>query len=172
MNVVKLKCKPIKKDWASGNEAKYYAYKEAWARIKQSIKQGYYLEAVTIEESILSDRMASFIIKASVTSLSNGTVFKFHNLIGAWFKLAKTFCCSDDDLLAIDDLHRRIVLWSKHRNDIVHGIVKSKVGHKDDHVTNFLREALAAAIEGESLAKAVSSWCSRQLKRKPVFSKE
>jgi hypothetical protein len=36
-------------------------YTEAYARIDSSIKTKHYFEAITIEESIISDRLASFL---------------------------------------------------------------------------------------------------------------
>lgn len=45
-----------------GNAAKFWSYREAWTRIKQAQEQGFYLEAVTIEESIISDRLMSYLI--------------------------------------------------------------------------------------------------------------
>jgi hypothetical protein len=41
--------------------AKYLSYAEAWRRIKAAIQAGYYLEAVTIEESIIADRLLSYV---------------------------------------------------------------------------------------------------------------
>ena len=40
-----------------GNARKYDAYREAWTRIKQAQKNGFFLEAITIQESIISDRL-------------------------------------------------------------------------------------------------------------------
>ncbi len=47
----------------NGNVAKYLSYREAWARIKLARRQGFFLEAVTIDESIISDRLLSFLEK-------------------------------------------------------------------------------------------------------------
>lgn len=46
--------KPIK-----GYSDKFFAYREAWTRIKEAQEQGFYLEAITIE-SIISDRLSSY----------------------------------------------------------------------------------------------------------------
>lgn len=43
----------------NGNGDKFRAYRESWTRIKEAQKQGFYLEAITIEESIISDRLSS-----------------------------------------------------------------------------------------------------------------
>lgn len=159
----KRKSAPAKRDWASGNEAKYYGYKEAWARIRLARRQGFYLEAVTIQESILSDRMLSYLSKGVCVELPDATKRNFSRVQAAWFKEASARCAgADHDELAA--LHQRIDLWRRLRNTVVHGIVKSKVGPRDDHVTDFLKKAHDAAADGEALARAVDRWCARQQK--------
>ncbi|MBK8182926.1 MAG: hypothetical protein IPK63_08495 [Candidatus Competibacteraceae bacterium] len=38
---------------------RYQLYKRAYAKINESIKQGFYLEAISIIESLISDRLES-----------------------------------------------------------------------------------------------------------------
>ncbi len=160
----KQKSAPAKRDWASGNEAKYYGYKEAWARIRLARKQGFYLEAVTIQESILSDRMLSYLAKVAGVELPDATKRNLSRVQAAWFKAACAGCATADhqELAA---LHQEVDLWRRLRNTVVHGIVKSKVGPRDDHITDFLQKAHDAAAVGEVLARAVDRWCARQQKR-------
>ena len=44
-----------------GNAQKYLSFKEAWARIKSAQEAGFYLEAIAIQESIMSDRIISYL---------------------------------------------------------------------------------------------------------------
>jgi hypothetical protein len=44
------------------------------------------------------------------------------------------------------------------RNETVHGMVKSTVGHRDDHITDFLGAAKTAAERGEELARQLDRW--------------
>jgi len=44
------------------NAMRYFSYKEAWVRIKKAQGSGFYLEAVTLEESIIADRLISFLV--------------------------------------------------------------------------------------------------------------
>jgi len=48
----------------SGNVKKYLSYREAWAPIKKSQQQEFYLEAVTLTESIIRDRLMSYLTSA------------------------------------------------------------------------------------------------------------
>ena len=45
-----------------GNRCKYLSYREAWARIKQAQQQQFFLEAVTLEESIITDRLICYLV--------------------------------------------------------------------------------------------------------------
>jgi hypothetical protein len=52
----------ISQNSITGNVVKYLSYREAWTRIKQAQEQGFYLEAVTLEESIITDRLISYLV--------------------------------------------------------------------------------------------------------------
>lgn len=43
------------------NDLKYLSYKEAWSRITKGLENGSYLEVVTICESIIADRLWSYV---------------------------------------------------------------------------------------------------------------
>ena len=47
-----------------GNGPKYFSYREAWGRINKAQAYGFYLEAVTLHESIIADRLISFLVYA------------------------------------------------------------------------------------------------------------
>lgn len=51
------KSKPRSPDWAAGNAAKFFTYADVWTRISRATKSGCFLEAVTIEDGIVSDRL-------------------------------------------------------------------------------------------------------------------
>lgn len=158
------KSRPIKRDWASGNEAKFLSYREAWARIKVAIRQGFFLEAVTIEESIVSDRMLSFLEKSCGVVLGGHSL---NNTSKEWLKHAKErFSADSDEGRNAQDLFTQLNAWREHRNKVVHGIVKSRVARLDDHIDNFLDGAAAAAVEGENIARAIDRWVAKNSKRK------
>lgn len=114
-----------------------------------------YLEAVTIEESILSDRMLSYLIKTRSLVLKDKVRNSFGLTLQAWSDLIqKTDSCDE----AEQDLCKRIDDWWQSRNATVHGMVKSSVGHKEDHITDFLLAAKTAAAQGEKLARELDRW--------------
>ena len=86
------KSEPVKQE-INGNSEKYESYREAWARIKQAKDNDFFLEAITIQESIISDRLISFLsrpdtsdsfAKASAKAKKNGKSISFYNLIKYW----------------------------------------------------------------------------------------
>ncbi len=54
-----------------GNVPKADSYREAWARIELAQKDGFYIEVASIVESILSDRLLSYLHGAHKFPLRN-----------------------------------------------------------------------------------------------------
>jgi hypothetical protein len=151
----------------NGNGAKYLSYREAWARIKLARRQGFFLEAVTIEESIISDRLLSFLEKRCGLTLKDATKGNLNQIILKWHGEASARLKGDpfeeETLQALND---RLQAWRSGRNEVVHGMVKSKARPGDDHIDNFLQAAEAYAQSGERLARDLDAWVRRQGKPK------
>jgi hypothetical protein len=158
-----LKSSPVGRDWAAGNEAKYLSYREAWARIRLARKHKYFLEAVTIEESIISDRLLSYLEKYRKLVLKKGTRDNLNQVIERWHSEALDIYKGDVDAVAdLTYLHTRLVAWRDSRNEIVHGIVKSKGLRLDDHICNFLAAAKKSAKKGDKIARQICQWVKKQ----------
>ena len=138
---------------AKKNSGKYWNYRIAWSRIGQAIDDGYHLEAVTIAESIIADRMLSFL-------LSRGAKVKPHTALHALIASFRKEADEEGRLLA-----DRIDGWRKHRNTLVHGIVKSARGEAPIDMMDCVELAEITALEGRSLARSVSAWQKRQPNR-------
>ncbi|MFN3166260.1 MAG: hypothetical protein ACE37H_04260 [Phycisphaeraceae bacterium] len=134
------------------NDSKFESYREAWGRIVSSIQDGYFFEAVTLEESVISDRLLSYII-------GNDKICKFDvktglaKLIAKMASIAKTIGDEQSLALAVE-----IDTWRERRNEIVHGLVKSYPGKSTSPVNDFLMTAEQTALEGKILARKVSDW--------------
>ncbi len=153
----------------NGNGAKYLSYREAWARIKLASRHGFFLEAVTIEESIISDRLLSFLEKRCGLALKDATKGNFNQIIQRWYAIAlDRHTGVPAEIEALKALNERLQVWRSGRNEVVHGMVKSKASQHDDHIDNFLLAAEAHARSGEKLAREVDTWVRRQNKPKPV----
>ena len=139
------------------NAPKYLSYKEAWRRINAANEQGFYLEVVTICESIISDRLLSYILGVNKESKAN-TRTTFGNLIKEWRKLANGKLILKDQ----SDIGARVDAWRAERNEFIHGLVKSEPGTATQDVSSFLERAECAACKGIKLAKAVKAWHEEQ----------
>lgn len=147
----------------NGNGAKYLSYREAWARITLARKHGFFLEAVTIEESIISDRPLSFLEKRSGVVFKNTTKGNFNQIIQRWLVVATDrYVGPPVELEALAVLNDRLHSWRIGRNAVVHSLVKCKASRKGDHIASFLNAAQTHACSGEKLARAVDPWVRRQ----------
>ena len=145
----------------SGNVIKYEAYREAWSRIKSAKEHQFFLEAITIQESIISDRIVSFLSSPSATNpLSrdmNRQYTSFYQLIQKWRSEFPDALQSGE----YQDLIDAVDKWRLVRNQTIHAIVKSPPGEVTQSIDFFLDKAKEASEEGERLAREVCKWCKR-----------
>jgi len=148
------------------NAGKYFSYREAWERIGRAITQGFYLEAVTLEESIISDRLCSYFCK--IGTLDSEKLKHRHpslaELIKLWNKHEPEPISDPIRNPRFYYLQESLDVWRAKRNHVVHGIVKSS-GECHDDILNFIQEAERVARDGELVAKSVANWCRRYTDR-------
>ena len=144
------------------NANKYFSYSEAWVRIKKARGSGFHLEAVTLEESIIADRLVSFLVcVGEIQTESRVEKCSFGQLIQLWTKRTP----QPIPVQYLPDLRSAVDEWRKHRNRVVHGMVKSMPGAQHGDVLDFLKEAEFVAFQGEALAHAVSDWVRKARKQ-------
>ena len=144
------KSKPIQAK--KGNVAKADSYAEAFKRIDLAIKSGFFIEALAIQEAIISDRLNSYIKFSNPDFLKNYR--SFGQLVGEWRKQIPE---DSKDEVKIN-LPVAVDAWRGLRNEAVHGIVKSKPGTATREVSLFLEEAKTAAMMGTDLTRIVCKW--------------
>lgn len=143
------KPKTTVKNFAKGDSFTY-----AFKRINESLKDGYHLEAVTLAESIISDRLLSFVKYHH----KNETVkTPFHKLIKSAKKLNSTIVLTKDGT----DLFEAIDDWRDKRNKCIHAVAKSEPGEQTRPVNVFIEMAKHCAAEGKVLARLVCEWHKR-----------
>lgn len=144
----------------SPNTQKYLSYKEAWRRINASLDSGTYLEAIALCESIIADRLYSYIDGVSKMNGASQTKLKLHSplhsIIKEWRKLAGSTLQQGPSV----DLGKEVDNWRRERNEIIHGMVKSEPGTPTVEVSDFLGRAEHVAEQGRWLARSVSDWHS------------
>lgn len=167
------KSNPFRKQDAKGNIAKFFSYTEAWARIREARRSGFFLEAVTIEESIISDRLTSFLVKTCGHDPESKSLRTLNGLSNVWLQISKGHLSAlNRSGSGVDELHLRLNNWRESRNEVVHGLVKSRVARNGDQIDNFLNRAAFTAHEGSLLAREVSRWVElarRDMKVKAVM---
>lgn len=141
-----------------GNVAKADSYKEAHKRITEAEEQHFFIEATAIMESIMSDRILSYLHGSCDMPImsENGKSWNFYSLIN---KLKKH--CGDVEMEKLcDELHE----WRDDRNKTIHAIVKSAPGSAPISVDIFLEKAQQTCANGKRLTRATENWTRRKKK--------
>lgn len=154
------------------NTAKYESYKLALRQVRKAIQSGYYLEAVTIEESLLSDRLWSTLNvgrspQKRIPTLGDA-LEKWHPTkldrnggLPAQHKNARLFAGE------MEFLYPALHEWWKRRCVLLHGIGKSPQGQAPEiRAEVFPDEAAAVARFGLWAFRYVDDWVKRQIKKK------
>ena len=130
------------------SRSKHVSYKYAMARMDMAIEKRFFLEAVMIAESIISDRLLSATTrKRGGEAPPNGNRTNFSRLIAA----ARSAGLPDDLAVALD-------AWRDARNEVAHSVVKSVPGTAPMRVPAFCRLAEQTARDGKQLAAKVKRW--------------
>jgi len=144
--------KSVKKEAKKGNKTKYDAYTEAFARIKAANESNFFLEAVAIQEAIISDRLKSHLGHLGRLPKRNRSTLS--DLVEAW----KSESQGPNIEIKIN-LAELVDQWRVLRNQAVHGLVSTP------SVDDFLNSAKAAAKTGEVLTRAVCDWHKREISK-------
>ena len=121
---------------------RYHLFESARQHIEQSIKEGYYCEAIAIIESVITDRLES-----RISYLKDENV-GFQNLGPAIKKLKA--CETDTKLISIlADLDE----WRKKRNSALHELVKIEDGKPMLQWSQRILSLSLSATEGYELLK-------------------
>ena len=151
--------KSVKKEAKQGNKVKYDAYTKAFARIKAANESNFFLEAVAIQEAIISDRLKSHLGHLGILPKKKHPTL--HDLVKVW----KREIQGKNIVLEIK-IADEVDQWRVLRNQAVHGLVATL------SVNDFLESAEAAAKTGEVLARAVCAWHNGEIiKAKKVPAK-
>lgn len=100
-------------------DARYHLYREAFAHANRAIEERFYLEAITVTESLLADRLesrASYLLKRD---------FGFKTLENLIRKLSEI----ETDQTLKDIINKDVVSWKASRNRALHEM--AKLAHGD-----------------------------------------
>ncbi|MHC1740625.1 MAG: hypothetical protein AB9897_05885 [Anaerolineaceae bacterium] len=138
------------------NIQKYESYKNAYDQIKAAIGAGFYLEAITIEESILADRLYRFCKDRGYSRRAERAT------LGNEKRYLEGLSVDIQQSEEIDFLVELDLFWTN-RNKCLHQIVKSEPGEPTIDVNTFKELARQTASDGLVLVKKVNSWVKRYI---------
>ncbi|MEE2941049.1 MAG: hypothetical protein VX460_11730 [Planctomycetota bacterium] len=141
-------------------------YAFAHTRIQEAMKAGFYLEAITITESMITDRLL-----ASRDHLM-GEERKGRRTLGAL--LQKHL---NDEALRVEPggageggetIFKQLDRWREERNDLLHGIAKCLPGFEDkcETTTQLMERARLQAERGLGLFRSLDGWLRRERRLK------
>jgi hypothetical protein len=122
-------------------------------QLRDAIDDGYWIEAVAIEESMMADSIESYLQKYY-------KVDKFLTLGEAISTVLKLNLTENDEALFI-----RARRWVADRDVVIHELIKV---NKKNQLTweQKVNNNFAVALEGQELAKELKKWSSRKQKFK------
>jgi len=150
--------KPIK-----ANHAKFLSYKLAHERMKAAVEAGFPLEAVAIAESLITDRLLSFI------NFYGADFDPEKSTLGGVAQKAAKICRETSNDPVGEALATKAEMWAKDRNSVLHAIAKSGQGVGPKIATYaFVEHAHGVAVRGLDLVKQVKSWHTQLLRNRSL----
>ena len=140
------------------NYYKFYSYRYAYSQMKKAIEGKFYLEAITIQESIITDRLLSFVIRKELINTSDSKLLIRNISLNNLTKLSEEHF--DDDALIIELDEFRFS-----RNNCIHAMVKSFPGNPTQKVSEFQKLARETSFSGRILTRKVDAWHTRMKKK-------
>ena len=154
-----------------GNKEKYLSYKLAFGMISNAIKCKCYLQAITIEESIMADRLLSFLTFCgeNVDRNKSSLGFAIKLILGEADNPKINEKCQHEEFDitkgSIFEKKQELREFWESRCYLLHGIVKSPSGKSPKILEkDFIEQAKKIANGGKVLTRWVCDWSKRQLK--------
>ena len=144
-----------------GNVGLAERYREAWQRISAGLAEDRPFEAIAIAESIISNRLRSYLFGGASLSEDEASTKRFVTTAELIRRVKAKAVSSDEDYSFCEML----AAWLKRRNSALHGLVSSYPGLPPmKSLEEFLSSARRTAVDGAELGKEVSKWHRRKLR--------
>lgn len=136
-------------------------YQLAFSQFNKAMDEGFYLEAVSIIESVIADRMESRIGQLTGKDVEFGTLSKNRDVLNGSKKHEKIEFAQE-----LIDLYNKIVsVWAGKRNEALHRIVKISTQEAKDY-DEFLEKAKETAVEGRAIFNELKKLMNRKSNQK------
>lgn len=146
------------------NYYKFYSYRYAYSQMKKAIEEKFYLEAITIQESIITDRLLNFVITYNIKNISEDELHKPIAFLNKLISHCKPF-------FEDKNLYKELNEFRFSRNNCIHAMVKSYPGNPTQKVSEFQKLAKETSINGKMLTRKVEAWHSRMKKKMSYLGK-
>lgn len=151
---------------ANKNYEKQASYALAHRMMSTAIEARFPLQAITIAESILADRLWSTLNKGADRGNSHATLGE---ALSSWAPKNPNKTPNPNAALfdkEMEMLKPDIDQWWKDRNKVLHGIAKSFRGEAPEiPASEYENYAQYVAIVGSELVRRVSNWSTKQIRR-------
>lgn len=132
--------------------SKYLSYRFAFDEMRRASEQGFALHTITIAESILSDRILSFLLSRGETLRAGA-----ETPLGTLVKKLEPYLLGSEKFTVAE-----LEAFRRDRNEAVHALTKSMPGAAPMKIADFLVVAQRAADNGRELARQVSDWVKKE----------
>ncbi|MDG1049004.1 MAG: hypothetical protein P8R46_02245 [Planctomycetota bacterium] len=145
------------------NKQKSRRYAFANERMKRAMEQGFYLEAITICESLISDRLLSSLDRRH--GVERNARAGLHRLINAHLDETLLDRSSQAHGEKLTDIFSALRIWKDKRNELLHGIAKCLPGDEVHSGPVLMERSKVAAEEGLRLFRHLDNWHGRHARR-------
>lgn len=128
--------------------ARHDSYQTALAQIEKALQDEYFLEAIALEECLISNCLFNFLDNKEI-KLTNPS---FHTLLKK---------ITENQAAAIDFPHQlfsKIDKWRESRNTAIHGFISSRADGLNQSRADFHELTRVTAIDGAAFCNSVVSW--------------
>jgi hypothetical protein len=129
--------------------------------MKKAIEGKFYLEAITIQESIITDRLLSFVIRKKLLDTTDSKLLIQNISLNNLTKLSKVYFDDDALITELDEFRFS-------RNECIHAMVKSYPGNPTQKVSQFQKLARETSLSGKILTRRVDAWHTKMKKRQNI----
>jgi len=137
-------------------KARHDSYQMALTQIKKAIDDGYFLEAIVLEENIINNCIYNYLVNTGEV-LDNPSFSKMLRIMRDREK--NNFRLSNE---WPSGLFKSLDSWRKARNKSVHGFIKATSNTLSQSKKSFLSSSVKTSKEGEVLCDTIVSWYEQE----------
>lgn len=136
-------------------------YKVAWARYNEAMSAGYFLEAITLVDSMITDRIEAYTQHLMHFEEKHQSVTSLANAMAAMDIAREERQIPKDD--EYKNLRAEVALFYEGRNKAVHNFAILSNANAEQTADDRRKEAQKTAIDGRKVFNLVNSYTRKQM---------